>query len=669
MRYNLPQLINQFLSIKVGFMPNNLSNENSPYLLQHADNPVEWYPWGAEALEKARREDKPIFLSIGYAACHWCHVMAHESFEDPQTAALMNEHFVNIKVDREERPDLDGIYMNAVVAMTGQGGWPMSVFITPNGMPFYGGTYFPPVRRYGMPSFGELLAGIAQAWRENRDELLKSGEEITRHLKESGQVALNRQGIDPKTTEQASMALAQSYDWQNGGWGRAPKFPQPMTIEFLLRRAARGDRMARDTAIHALKAMARGGMYDVIGGGFARYSVDDQWLVPHFEKMLYDNAQLASVYLHAHLMTGEAQFRMVCEETLDFVARELRGPEGGFYSSLDADSEGEEGKYYVWSLDEVREVLKDQTGFDLFTAAYGVSEAGNFEGHNVLQRQISDEELADQHGIPVEQVAEGLARSRQMLFEARQKRVRPGTDDKALTSWNALMLAAFADAARYLQRQDYLEVAVQNANFLLNALRPEGRLMRSWRSGRAQHTAFLEDYAALILGLLSLYQSDPDPRWFSEAGGLAQEMLERFEDESGGFFDTPIDHESLIARPKDVQDNATPSGNALAAEALLLLAAFTGDGGMRDRAERMLGGIQLAAARYPTAFGRWLSALDFAIGPAYEVALVGDLDHPEMLSMRRKLWEDYRPRLVAAISAFPPPEGSPPLLKDRPLRN
>ncbi|NUM49280.1 MAG: thioredoxin domain-containing protein, partial [Anaerolineales bacterium] len=429
-------------------MPNRLAHENSPYLLQHQHNPVDWYPWGSEALERAKREDKPIFLSIGYAACHWCHVMEHESFIDPRTAALMNEHFINIKVDREERPDLDGIYMQAVVAMTGSGGWPMSVFLTPDGVPFYGGTYFPPARRYNMPAFTEVLAAIANTWENDRARALRSGEQLKTHLQQEMRPLPTAVALSPETAQQAAMGLAQSYDWKNGGWGQAPKFPQPMTIDFLLNRATRGDKFALEIATHALDAMAKGGMYDVVGGGFARYSVDDRWLVPHFEKMLYDNAQLARVYLHAYLITKNAFYRRIVEETLDFVIRELTHPDGGIYSSLDADSEGEEGKFYIWTLEEIRDVLREEA--DFFIAAYHVTEGGNFEGHTVLQRALSDEELAEQFALPVEKVTPRLQAAHARLLKRRAGRIRPGTDDKVLTAWNGLMLLAFAEAGRYL---------------------------------------------------------------------------------------------------------------------------------------------------------------------------------------------------------------------------
>lgn len=656
-------------------MPNQLAQENSPYLLQHAENPVEWYPWGEAALEKARRQDLPIFLSIGYAACHWCHVMAHETFEDPQVAAFMNEHFVNIKVDREERPDLDSIYMNAVVALTGQGGWPMSVFITPDGKPFFGGTYFPPVRRYGMPSFMEVLQSIAQAWQKDRSSLLQAVPELTRHLQEAVlSLPPTLQPLNPHILEQSAMRLAQNYDWKHGGWGAAPKFPQPMAIEFLLRRAARHDRMAQDMAVHALRQMARGGMYDVIGGGFARYSTDNDWLVPHFEKMLYDNALLARAYLHAFLVTGDLAFRRVCEETLDFIARDLRScpgeegqPKGGFFSSLDADSEGEEGKFYLWSPDEIRLTLENPSEAEFFLAAYGMTPAGNFEGKTVLQRALDDSALAAQFSIPLEQVPDRLRELHARLLAVRNTRVWPGTDDKVLVSWNALALVAFSEAARYLNRADYLEIARLNADFLLTELNPHDRLLRSWRNGQARHNAYLEDYAGLVLGLLSLYQTDPDPYWFSSAYQLAGDMLEHFRDPQGGFFDTRQDHGPLLTRPKEFQDNATPAGSSQAALALLQLAAYTGSGEYRDLAEAMLGSIQDVAARYPTAFSNWLCAIDLASQPILEVAILGDLQDPATQALLAPLWAAYRPQALLALSPFPPASVAPPLLHDRPL--
>lgn len=648
-------------------MPNQLARENSPYLIQHANNPVNWYPWGEEALAKARLEDKPIFLSIGYAACHWCHVMERESFEDESIAALMNQHFINIKVDREERPDLDSIYMSATVAMTGSGGWPMSVFLTPDLQPFYCGTYFPPAPRYNMPSFHDVLTGIANAWQNERAEILKVGGQVSEHLQRanlvSGKASLP---LTPALLDNAADHLYQSYDWGFGGWGGAPKFPQPMTIEFLLARSTLPSEPEkrqnyRKTAVHALRVMARGGMYDVVGGGFARYSVDNLWRVPHFEKMLYDNAQLSLAYLHGWLLTRETKFRQVCQETLDFILRELTHPLGGFYSSLDADSEGEEGKFYVWEYDELQSVLGED--FDFFKTAYGITPAGNWEGKTVLQRALDDATLAARFHLTEPALAETLSACHARLLATRSRRKRPATDDKILTAWNALMLQAFAEAARYLQRADYLEAARRNADFLLQNLVLDEKLLRSWRDGQARHNAYLEDYAALTLALLSLYQADPQPQWYAAALSLADDLTTHYADPSGGFFDTRDDHESLLIRPKDMQDNAIPCGNSLAAHALLRLAAYGDRPDFRKTAEDMLAPILETAVRYPTAFANWLNAADFALGPVNEIAIVGTFPNP----LTETLWREYRPRQVAAISAFPPPDDSPALLRDRPL--
>ncbi|MEW5827261.1 MAG: thioredoxin domain-containing protein [Chloroflexota bacterium] len=669
-------------------MPNRLAQTTSPYLLQHAGNPVDWYPWGEEALTKARTENKPIFLSIGYAACHWCHVMAHESFEDPETAALMNRHFVNIKVDREERPDLDAIYMQAVTAMTGSGGWPMSVFLTPDLRPFYGGTYFPPAARYNMPSFKNVLASLADDWQTRRDEIAKVGAHLAERLQSTAAWGGAGGEFHAGVTEAAAGSLIDAYDWAYGGWGAAPKFPQPMAVEVLLRLASNPFAKRRDEALkvihHVLQAMSRGGMYDVVGGGFSRYSTDNHWRVPHFEKMLYDNAQLAQVYLHAWQLTGEPSYRHICEETLAFVARELADPEGGFYASLDADSEGVEGKFYVWTLEEIREQLSESSGF--FEAAYGITERGNWEGRTVLQRALDDATLAARFGLDRGQVPAKLAECHSRLLSARSRRVRPATDDKVLTAWNGLMLAALAEAARALGSNDfsrfpdqatnhateiaatnYYNLATRSADFLLTALRPDGRLRRAWRDGKTSGEVFLEDYAALILGLLELYQTDFDARWFAAAQGLAEEMIRQFSDPAGGFFDTPEDGEPLLVRPKDLQDNATPSGSALATEALLKLAACTENSDYRDRAEKSLARVAEAVTRYPTAFSRWLWAADFANARVDQVAISGDLSEPGTQLLLAEVRKGYRPRQVVAAAPFPPPEGSPALLHDRPM--
>ena len=652
-------------------MPNHLINENSPYLLQHANNPVDWYPWGAEALTKARSENKPIFLSIGYSACHWCHRMREESFENPEVAGFMNENYVSIKVDREERPDLDAIYMQATVAMTGSGGWPMTVFLTPDLKPFYAGTYFPPVPRYNIPSFKDVLAGIAHTWQEEPDKVARVGNEVSDHLQQAlGVNAQSSAAFTPAHLEAAVKSLIESYDWGYGGWGAAPKFPQPMTIEYLLRRAT-ADSPQREQILkvsqHVLDAMSRGGMYDVVGGGFSRYSVDNFWRTPHFEKMLYDNAQLAQAYLHAYLVTGEVKYRQICEETLDFILREMTHPNGGFYSSLDADSEGEEGKFYVWTQDEIQNTLGSD--FEFFKAAYGITPQGNWEGKTILQRALDDVSLATRFKLDPKTVLSKLAECHSKLLAFRNTRIRPGTDDKVLVMWNALMLSAFAEAGRYLNRKDYLDVAIRNARFLMDNLYVDGRLLRSWREGQAKHNAYLEDYAGLILALLALYQSDPNPAWYADALKLGDEMVAHFADAKGSFFDTRDDHETLLLRPKDIQDNATPSGNALAATALLELAAYGDRNDWRSVAESMLGSIQNAMLRYPTAFGQWLRAADFAVGPTHEVAIIGKHDDLQTQELLKVLWKNFRPRQVTAISAYPPEPGSSALLKDRPLLN
>jgi uncharacterized protein YyaL (SSP411 family) len=669
-------------------MSNHLKDSTSPYLLQHAANPVDWYPWGEEALARARAEDKPIFLSIGYAACHWCHVMAHESFEDPATAAFMNDHFINIKVDREERPDLDGIYMQATTAMTGSGGWPMSVFLTPDLQPFYAGTYLPPAPRHNLPSFRQLLEGLDRAWREQREEIIGVGARLKEYLQEMAGASEPGPSLTPAHLDAIARALVENYDWGYGGWGNAPKFPQPMTIEFLLARAAQApqesglelnsqgqaapghlaagsDPKELQAALHALKSMARGGMYDVVGGGFSRYSTDNFWRVPHFEKMLYDNALLARAYLHAWQLTGDPFFRQITVETLDFTRRELTHPQGGFLSSLDADSEGQEGKFYVWSLEEIQEVLGAENEF--FVAAYGVNSRGNWEGRTVLQRALDDASLAARFSLSEEEVQDRLRRAHKALLARRNGRLRPGTDDKVLAAWNGLMLAAFAEAARVLKVSDYLGLATRNAEFLLEQLHVEGELRRSWRDGRVSQVVFLEDYAAVILGLLELYQSDFDPRWYRAAEDLAAIMIERFADSpNGGFFDTPATAADLLIRPNDPQDNATPSGGALASEALLKLAEFTGRAEYRDLAERAISRVAGDALKYPTAYARWLGAAHFALNQVKQVALVGDFGDPALKELLGVVRSRFRPLAVVAASPAPPAKGSPPLLKDRP---
>jgi uncharacterized protein YyaL (SSP411 family) len=628
-------------------MPNRLIHETSPYLLQHAHNPVDWYPWGEEALDEAEAENKPIFLSIGYSACHWCHVMERESFEDRATADILNEHFVSIKVDREERPDLDRIYMSAVQALTGSGGWPMSVFLTPDGKPFYGGTYFPPAPRFGMPSFRQVLRTVADAWENRRGELLRGSERVVRSIERQMAAGEAGRGLQQATLSQAFQTLRGDFDGVHGGWGGAPKFPQPMVLEFLLRHHhLTGDAEALRMVTSTLEAMARGGMYDQLGGGFHRYSVDDHWLVPHFEKMLYDNSQLARLYLHAWQITGNLFFRTIAEEILDYVVREMTDRAGGFYSAQDADSEGEEGKFFVWTPDEIRKILRDEA--DEFIAAYGVTDHGNFEGQNIL------EFVGDLDQRPA------LAEARCKLFEAREKRVHPGRDEKVLTAWNGLMLATFAEAARVMDLDDgsrtlaasYRGVAQGNADFLLRELTLEnGRLLRTWKDGQAKLNGYLEDYAYLIEALLELYQTTFETRWFIAAQELAETMLAHFQASESGFFDTSDDHEALITRPRDLQDNATPSGNAMAVTALVKLAGFTNDTRYLDIAHQALAPMQSMMARYPLGFGQWLQALSYVLSEPRQVAVVGDPQAADTRALLDAARSGYRPFQVVALGS------------------
>ncbi|HEX2190209.1 MAG TPA: thioredoxin domain-containing protein [Longimicrobiaceae bacterium] len=633
-------------------MPNRLANETSPYLLQHRDNPVDWYPWGPEALERARAEDRPILLSVGYSACHWCHVMEHESFEDPETARVMNDLFVNIKVDREERPDIDSIYMTAVQQMTGHGGWPMTVFLTPEGVPFYGGTYYPPEPRHGMPSFRQLMHAVHEAYRERRADVDRSAAELHSLLREGMSARARPGALDPSLLDRAFEQLAARFDARHGGFGGAPKFPQPMLLEFALRHWKRtGSAEALHIVQHTLRSMSAGGMYDQVGGGFHRYSVDARWLVPHFEKMLYDNALLARVYLYAWQATGDAEYRRVVEETLLYVRREMRSPEGGFRSALDADSEGEEGKFYVWSPDEVDALLGDEDG-PLFRAFYDVEPGGNFEGKSILHVDRAAEEVAAEAGVPVERLEHALARGREVLYEARARRVWPGLDDKVLTAWNAMMLRTFAEAGRVLGNADYLETADASADFLLRELRPAGRLLRTWKEGRAKIAAFLEDHALLADALVSLYEATGDPRRVEAARELADAMLERFWDEDEGvFYDTATDAEALVVRPRDTFDNATPSGNSAAVTALLRLAGLTGEPRYTRVAVRVLEGMAELTTRVPQGFGQLLSALDFHLATPQEVVVVGRPGEPGAEALLDVLRLRFLPNTVLAPAA------------------
>lgn len=648
--------------------PNRLVNETSPYLLQHAYNPVDWYPWGPEALARAQAEDKPILLSVGYSACHWCHVMAHESFEDPETAALMNELFINVKVDREERPDIDAIYMEAVQAMTGHGGWPMTVFLTPEGKPFYGGTYFPPEPRYNMPSFRQLLLAIADAWENRRRELLAAGDRLADALNRS---AALRPADTPLTVEllhRAAARLLRGFDRVEGGFGGAPKFPQPMNLDFLLQHYLRtGDQAALHAVTFTLTKMANGGIYDQLGGGFHRYSTDDEWLVPHFEKMLYDNAQLARIYLHAWQITGEPLFGRVVEETLNYVLREMTSPEGGFYSTQDADSEGEEGKFFLWRPEEIVALLGKEDG-RLFCGYFGVTPRGNFReggpGANILHVRRELSVVAADLDVTPERLAQAVERGRKILFETRERRVHPGRDDKILAEWNGLMLHAFAEAGAALDRPDYIQVAVRAAEFVLGRMsepanqRPSVirhspiRLFRTHKDGRAHLNAYLEDYAAVALGLIALYQATFELRWLQTAAGLAETILTQFRDPAGpGFFQTANDHEQLIARRKDFIDSAVPAGNSLTAELLLRLARLLGRSAYVNDATGIFSLMADGMREQPAAFGRLLCALDLYLNPGYEIAIIGD---PTELDTRRLVAEVHRrilPNSVVALAA------------------
>ena len=635
-------------------MSNRLVNETSPYLQQHAHNPVDWYPWTEEALRKAKAEDKPIFLSIGYSACHWCHVMKRESFEDEKIANILNEHFVSIKVDREERPDIDHIYMKAVQALTGSGGWPMSVFLTPEGKPFYGGTYFPPEPRYGMPSFKQVLGSVRNAWENRRQKLVESSEQLTASIKRQTHIPgrSKAQEIQDDTLKPAFQNLSRSFDETHGGWGSAPKFPQPMILEFLLRHHhTTGEPEALRMASQTLEAMARGGIYDQLGGGFHRYSVDARWLAPHFEKMLYDSAQLARVYLHAWQLTGKPLFRAVAEETLDYIVREMTDSNGGFYSTQDAESDGEEGKFFLWKPDEIQAILGDQAV--PFMKLYNVTERGNFEGKNILTFTGSHEER------------EAMGESRRRLLVSRDQRNRPQRDEKILTSWNGLALAAFAEAARTLNRQDYGEIAERNADFLLRELRTqEGRLWHTWKDGKPKVNGYLEDYAYLIDGLLELYQTTFAPRWYQAAQELNAVMLDHFSTPSGGFFDTSDDHEDLIARPRALQDNAVPSGNSMATFNLLRLTGLAVEPRYAEIARGNLSQIQNLLRRHPSGFGQWLIALDYALAKTKEIAIIGDPNATNTQEMLANCTGEYHPHQMLAAGK-PDEDHIVPLLQDR----
>src|SRR3954451_20228638 len=606
-------------------MPNALAAETSPYLRQHAHNPVDWMPWGEDALRRAREEDKPLLVSIGYSACHWCHVMERESFEDADTAALMNERFVCIKVDREERPDVDAVYMEAGQAMTGQGGWPLNVFWTPDQVPFYGGTYFPPAPRHGLPSWQQVLAGVAEAWATQHEEIRASSEQVRTRLRGAAALQPSDAPFDATALDEAVENLRRTFDREWGGFGGAPKFPPASALEFLL---ARGE---RDMVLATLRGMAAGGIHDQVGGGFARYAVDRTWTVPHFEKMLYDNALLARSYLHGWQVSGDDALREVCERTIDWALREMRGPEGLFYSALDADSEGVEGKFYVWTVAELIAALGPDA--DAALDWFGATDEGNFEGANVLEARGPEPDPLTRASI------------RERLLEVRAQRVWPGLDDKRLTSWNALMIAALAEAGAVLERDDYVHAARACATTLLRVHRDgEGRLLRTSDGREAKLNAYLEDHAFLVEALLTLYEATFEPRWFAEARALADTMIGRFGDDArGGFFSTSADHEALVARRKDLEDTPIPAGNSSAALGLLRLSALTGEAAYEERALGVLRLLHEVAPKHPTSFGHLLQALDWVGDPARpprEVALVG----PELAPLVRVVRAQLRPR-------------------------
>ncbi len=638
---------------------NRLANETSPYLLQHADNPVDWYPWGDEAFEEAAASNKAVLLSVGYSSCHWCHVMAHESFEDPATARLMNDWFVNVKVDREERPDVDGIYMTAVQAMTGRGGWPMTVWLTPDGKPFFAGTYFPKDDHHGLPSFTRVLAAVNEAWQQRRSDAVRQAEELT--------VAIGRR-IPPAESAPAMedviaayTSLASTFDDDHAGFGGAPKFPQEPVLEFLLRVSGHSwAPRAREMLLASLRAMAVGGLYDHVGGGFARYTVDREWTIPHFEKMLYDNALLAHLYLWASRLPGpeSGRFEQIARSTLDYVLRDMTHPEGGWYSAEDADSEGVEGRFYVFTKSEFDEIVGDDAA--LARAYFGVSEEGNFEGSNHLQEAVPISLLALQHDLSAENAAAAIARARRRLFDARQARVRPGLDDKVITAWNGLMLRAMSEGGIALGDERYLSAAVANARFVTTELIEDGRALRSWRD-QGRGAGFLDDHAAYAVGLYTLYQASGDVEWFEHAERLVESIIEHFWDPDAGLFQTPSDGDELIVRPKDQMDNPSPSGASLAVEALQWSAMYTGNTDRHALADQ----IRLESARiaegYPSAAGYLLAVSASQLAGLREVAIIG----PGSEALFEVFWSEYRPQAVLAYAPDGRPDPRVPLLRDR----
>jgi len=648
---------------------NRLANQTSPYLLQHAGNPVDWYPWGDEALARARSLDRPILLSIGYAACHWCHVMERESFEDPSTAALMNEHFVSIKVDREERPDLDAVYMDAVHAMTGSGGWPLTAFLTPDGRPFYAGTYFPDEPRHGMPAFRTVLTQVAEAWRDRRAEIEAQSDRVVQAIDRTSRLAASPDPLTEEILSTATTVLRRSFDPRWGGFGGAPKFPQPMTLEFLLRMHLRGDPDALAMVTRTLDRMADGGMDDHVGGGFHRYSTDERWHVPHFEKMLYDNALLARLYTRAWQVTSDERYRRVAAETCAYLIRELEQPQGGFSSSQDADSEGVEGRFFVWSWDDLVRIAGEAVA-----RALGATPEGNWEGANVLWRPRPLEDVASEVGADPAELATDVERARAALFEVRARRVHPATDDKVLAAWNGMAISALAETGRALEEPAFVQAAVRAAAFVLSELRDaSGRLVRSWRAGVAGAPAFADDHALMAEACLTLYETTFELRWFEHARALADELLLRFHDEQrGGFHQAGDDAEALIVRSKELSDNAVPSGNSAAADVLLRLAHLTGEPAYERAGAGALRLIRDAMAGAPSGFGHALGALDLYLADVKEVAIAGDPEaEPTRALASEVTTRRFLPNHVLAVASPGDAESSRavPLLRDRPQQD
>ncbi|HEX8917089.1 MAG TPA: thioredoxin domain-containing protein [Chloroflexota bacterium] len=631
---------------------NRLSKEKSPYLLQHAANPVDWYPWGAEALQRARDQNRPILVSIGYSACHWCHVMERESFEDAAIATIMNVNFINIKVDREERPDVDAIFMEAVQALNGQGGWPLNVFLTPDGRPFFGGTYFPPRPAHGLPSWEQVLTSVASTYRDRINDVLHNAEALTDYVRRSQILQGPAEDLSPDLLRSALDSLQSHFDWQNGGLGGAPKFPQSLGLEFVLRM---WNCFGADTDLQFIRStldhMANGGLYDQLGGGFHRYTVDATWTVPHFEKMLYDNALLARLYLHGFQATGDIRYRKICERTLSYMKRDLRAPEGGFYSAQDADSEGVEGQYYVWTPADFQRILTADEAM-VMSLRFGVADDGNFEGKTILTCQLTPPEIAMRAGLSEAAVDKLEEESRMKLFEARADRVPPATDTKILTSWNGLAISALAESGRILNRPDFVTLARQAADFLLLELRPAGSLVRSYRDGPSTIPAFLEDYACLVDALLCLHESDSETTYLSAAIDLAAEMVELFWDqESKLFFDVSLASVETVARPRSLFDSPIPSGTAAASMALSRLGALTGDMRYEPYVRTTLLSVADLMRRAPMGFPALLSSLDFYLSPQMQVAIVGNPAEDDTRGLLDVVHSIYLPNSVVVAGA------------------